>query len=89
MSATVANQALRKGLASELPRLGLPESEALQIADRVRQSLAYLRELEPAVRSLVADCYARSTTAAFGLQIGLVAGAAVSAWLIKEKALSR
>ena len=89
MSATVANSALRNNLASALPRLGLPESEALEIADRVRESLAYLRELKPAVRSLVADCYARSTTAAFGMQIGLVAGAAVSAWLIREKALSR
>lgn len=89
MSATVANSALRRNLASDLPRLGLPESEALEIADRVRESLAYLRELKPAVRSLVADCYARSTTAAFGLQIGLVAGAAASAWLISEKALSR
>lgn len=89
MSATVANSALRKNLASELPRLGLPESEALEIAERVRESLAYLRELKPTVRGLVADCYARSTTAAFGMQIGLVAGAAISAWLIREKALSR
>lgn len=89
ISATVANQALRKSLASELPALGLPEKQAVEIADRVRQSLAYLRELEPEVRAVVADCYARSTTAAFGLQIGLVAGAAVSAWFIREKALSR
>ena len=89
MSATVANQALRRGLASGLPKLGLPESEALEVADRVRESLAYLRELKPAIRALVADCYANSTTAAFGMQIGLVAGAAISAWFIKEKALSK
>lgn len=89
MSATVANQALRKGLASELPSLGLPEDKALEIADRVRQSLAYLRQLDPDIRAVVADCYAKSTTAAFGLQIGLVAGAAVSAWFIAEKALGR
>lgn len=89
ISATVANQALRKNLANELPTLGLPEKEALEIAQRVRESLAYLRQLEPSVRAVVADCYAKSTSAAFGLQIGLVAGAALSAWLIKEKALSR
>lgn len=89
MSATVANSALRKNLTTRLPSLGLPEAEALEIAERVRQSLAYLKELKPAVRAVVADCYAGGTSAAFGLQIGLVAGAAVSAWFIKEKALSK
>ena len=89
ISATAANQALRSSLASELPKLGLPEGEALQIADKVRESLAYLRQLEPSVRQVVADCYARSTTAAFTLQICLVAGAAISALFIKEKALSK
>ena len=89
MSATVANQALRKNLAQDLPKLGIPEKEAIEIADRVRESLRYLRELDPKVRALVADCYARSTTAAFTLEIGLVAGAAISAWFIKEKALGK
>lgn len=89
VSATAANQALRSSLTSELPTLGLPEEEALEIANKVRESLAYLRQLEPGVRKVVADCYAHSTTAAFVLQIGLVAGAAVSALFIKEKALSK
>jgi predicted MFS family arabinose efflux permease len=89
MSATVANQALRNNLAKELPKLGLPEKKAADIADGVRQSLTYLRRLEPDVRALVVDCYAKSTTAAFVLQVGLLAGAAISAWWIKEKALSR
>ena len=74
ISATVNNQALRKNLAKELPKLGLPPKEAIEIADRVRQSLAYLRQLKPDVRAVVADCYAKSTTAAFVLEIGLVAG---------------
>lgn len=89
MSATVANATVRKNLTERLPLLGLPEAEALEIAERVRQSLAYLRELKPAVRAVVAECYSGGTSAAFGLQIGLVAGAAMSAWLIKEKALSK
>ena len=89
MSATAANQALRKNLANELPKLGLPEKKAIEIADRVRESLSYLRHLEPDVKAVVADCYAKSTTAAFVLQIGLVAGAAISAWFIREKALSK
>ena len=89
MSATVANQALRNNLAKELPKLGLLKKEAAVIADRVRTSLEYLRRLEPDVRAIVVDCYAKSTTAAFVLQVGLLAGAAISAWWIKEKALSR
>jgi MFS family permease len=89
VSATVANQALRKNLAAELPSLGLPESKALEIAERVRQSLAYLRKLEPEVRAIVVDCYTKSTSAAFALQVALVAGAFISAWFIREKALSK
>jgi MFS family permease len=88
MSATAQNQALRNNLAKELPKLGLPAKKAADIAERVRQSLEYLRHLEPDVRELVVDCYAKSTTAAFTLQVGLLAGAAISAWWIKEKALS-
>ncbi|CAK4030639.1 related to transporter (major facilitator superfamily) [Lecanosticta acicola] len=89
LSATFANQSLRKKLASELPRLGLPEKEALDIASKVRQSLEYLELLDPKVRAVVEDCFASSTTAAFGLQIALVSGAAISAWFIAEKALSK
>lgn len=89
MSATVANQSLRKDLAFELPRLGLPEGQALEIADKVRQSLEYLRGLDPRIRSVVEDCFARSTTAAFGFQIALVFGAFLSAWFIREKALGK
>lgn len=85
MSATVANQALRSHLASELSS----GKDALDIAERVRQSLGYINTLEPGIRSVVRECYAKSTRAAFGLEIGLVVGAAASAWFIKEKALSR
>lgn len=85
LSATVANQALRAHLKSELSS----GKDAAKIAERVRQSLEYIKTLEPEVRSIVRDCYARSTRAAFGLQIGLVAGAAVAAWFIREKKLSR
>lgn len=89
ISATVANQALRKSLATELSSLGLSEEQAIEIADRVRQSLSYLRKLDFQIRVIVVDCYARSTSAAFALQIGLILGAAISAWFIKEKALSK
>lgn len=85
LSATVANQTLRRQLESEL-RSG---KDATRIAERVRQSLAYIKTLEPEVREIVRDCYSKSTRAAFGLQICLVAGAAISAWFIREKKLSK
>ena len=87
LSATVANSALRNSLADELPKLGLPEAKALEIAEKVRESLTYLRHLKPDVRALVTDCYARSTNGAFRLQVAILAGAAISAWFIKEKSL--
>ncbi|CAD0093207.1 unnamed protein product [Aureobasidium mustum] len=85
MSATLANQALRDRLAAVLSS----GDAATEIAERVRESLAYINTLEPNVKALVRECYAQSTRAAFSLEIGLVAGAAASAWLIKEKALSK
>ncbi|THW45767.1 MFS general substrate transporter [Aureobasidium pullulans] len=85
ISATLANQSLRDNLASALSN----GNAAAEIAERVRESLAYINTLEPGVRALVRECYAQSTRAAFGLEIGLVAGAAVSAWFIREKALSK
>ncbi|KAF2103016.1 multidrug resistance protein fnx1 [Rhizodiscina lignyota] len=85
LSATVANQALRHYLDLELGT----GKDAAEIAERVRQSLAYLRQLSPEVRAIVADCYANSTRWAFALQIVIVSGAALSAWFIREKSLNR
>ncbi|KAI5206361.1 MFS general substrate transporter [Aureobasidium subglaciale] len=85
VSATLANQALRNHLASALSS----GDAAAEITERVRESLAYINTLKPGVRALVRECYAQSTRAAFSLEIGLVAGAALSAWFIREKALSR
>jgi len=85
MSATVANQALRDALGERLSS----GKDAVEIADKVRRNLEFIRTLEPEVRAVVADCYARSTRAAFGLEIGLVAGAAVAAWFIREKSLGK
>lgn len=89
MSATVANGALREQLASSLPRLGLDKAEAIEIADRVRQSLEYLRQLEPDVRSVVVKCYAKATSNAFAFQTILVVGSFVAAWFVREKGLNR
>ncbi|KAF2224596.1 MFS multidrug transporter [Elsinoe ampelina] len=82
MSATVANQVLRSELEGTLSG-----EEAREIACRVRESLSYIGTLEPKVRAVVAECYAKSTRGAFALQVGLVAGAAIAAWFIREKRL--
>lgn len=85
MSATVANQYLRESLSASLHS----GDAATEITQRVRASLEYIATLEPEIRDIVRQCYAKSTRGAFVLEVGLVAGAAVSAWFIKEKALGK
>lgn len=83
LSATVVQQALRIQLRDRLDS----GHEADKIVERVRQSLDYIKELEPEVRDIVRLCYQRSTAFAFGLTILLVSGAVVSACFIREKRL--
>ncbi|KAL1297867.1 hypothetical protein AAFC00_006390 [Neodothiora populina] len=85
MSATVANQSLRDSLKESLKS----GKAATEIAERVRESLAYIATLEPEIREIVRECYAKSTRSAFVLEAGLVTGAAIAAWFIKEKALGK
>jgi MFS family permease len=83
LAATAANSALRYQLKHRLD--SRPDVD--QIADRIRQSLDYVKSLDPQVRMIVEDCYGKSTQAAFALCIALVAGAAFFAWFIREKRL--
>lgn len=85
LSSSAANQTLRAALKQ---RLG-SGTDADKIVGNVRRSLQYIKTLDPALRQLVRSSYELSTRAAFGLQIVLVAGAAASAWAIREKPLSR
>lgn len=85
LSASAANQTLRSALKT---RLGSGD-QADTIVENVRRSLSYIKTLDPELKTLVRSSYEISTRAAFGLQILLVAGAAVSAWFIREKPLSR
>jgi len=85
LSATVFNQALRAQLSR---RLGSGK-DAEEIAEKVRQSLEYLKELSPTIRAIVRESYAKSTNVAFGLQVILVFGAALAAWWIREKGLGK
>ena len=89
VSATVLNQTLRDRLTAELPKLGLGEHEAVDIARQVKERLENLGTLEPRVRAVAVQYYAEGTSATFALQTDLGAGAAISAYFIIGKALSR
>lgn len=85
LSATAFNQVLRALLRE---RLGSGK-DAETIAERVRQSLEYLKKLSPQIRGIVTESYAKSARAAFLVQIFLVFGAALAAWWIREKKLGK
>jgi predicted MFS family arabinose efflux permease len=88
ISATAMNQTLKTTLKERLRELGMAK-DADKIANMVRRSLAALKELSPEVRTAVRECYAQGTRVAFSVEVVLVTGAAISAWFIREKALSR
>ncbi|KAI9832583.1 MAG: hypothetical protein M1826_001533 [Phylliscum demangeonii] len=64
-------------------------ADADEIVRRVRQSLDYLKTLDPETLKIVRHAYSLATRAGFVVQGCLVAGAAVSAFWIREKKLSR
>jgi predicted MFS family arabinose efflux permease len=81
--ATAFNQTLRRSLQDALQG----DDNAAEIAERVRAGLSYYRSLDPALKSIVRECYGKATRMALGVGIGLVAGSALLAWFIKEKSL--
>jgi len=84
LAATAVQQSLRTQLKASLKS----GHEVDKIVERVRQSLDYIKELEPDTRELVRNCYQKATNASFGLSIIIVCGALVSSWFIREKNLS-
>ncbi|KAH8638329.1 Structural maintenance of chromosomes protein 1 [Alternaria alternata] len=82
MCATAFNQTLRRSLQEKLQG-----DDAAEIAERVRAGLAYYKGLDPALKSIVKECYGQATRAALYVGIVLVAGSAIFAWFIKEKSL--
>jgi MFS family permease len=89
VSATAVNQTLKTLLRERLKNVGGSPEEADKIAEMVRRSLEALKEFSPQVREVVRECYAVGTRVAFGVQVALVTGAAISAWFIRVKALGR
>ena len=74
LTATVVQQALRNQLQEKLGN----SDEAATIVKNVRESLDYLKTLDPATRELVRQCYGNATTAGFGLLIAIASLAAIS-----------
>lgn len=85
LCATAANSALRAALTKELG----DGDNAERIARKVRQSLEFVKTLEPEIAEIVRRCYGKSTQAAFTVGLILVCGSAVSAFFLKEKRLGR
>ncbi|KAL8838817.1 MAG: hypothetical protein Q9176_004890 [Flavoplaca citrina] len=74
LTATVVQQALRNQLQEKLGN----SDEAATVVRNVRESLDYLKTLDPATRELVRQCYGNATTAGFGLLIAIASLAAIS-----------
>ncbi|KAL1880979.1 hypothetical protein Plec18167_003519 [Paecilomyces lecythidis] len=85
LSSTVIQQLLRERL-----RYALRNSKDIdRIVEGVRQSLDYIKTLEPGVRQIVRNCYGSSTNIGFAFMIGVVFFALFSAFFIREKHLNR
>ncbi|KAI9747201.1 MAG: hypothetical protein M1815_004504 [Lichina confinis] len=83
LSSTAVQQSLRLNLRAALQNNG----DAEAIVDRVRQSLDFIKTLEPATRDIVRHCYSTATTLSFVLDAGISAGAVLSALFITENKL--
>lgn len=85
VGAAVLQVVLRAQLAS---RLGSGD-EAWEIEQRVRESLDYIRQLDPATAEVVRHCYQIAVIRVFALQAVPFALAFLSSLFIKEKSLGR
>ncbi|KDQ49637.1 hypothetical protein JAAARDRAFT_200645 [Jaapia argillacea MUCL 33604] len=70
-------------------RLAGQDIDIDQIVRRVRESLNYIDELEPNIRSIVRTSYDEALPAAFWFAVVTAGAALVSSWFIAEKALTR
>ena len=78
-------QSLRTGLRSALHDF----EDIDKIVDNVRQSLDYVRTLEPYLKHLVRECYGQAISQGFGSMIVLAFFALLFAFFIREEKLSR
>lgn len=74
LSATVVQQSLRTQLRGRLGHDG----DADQIVQKVRESLEFIKTLEPGTRGVVRGCYRIATTTGFGFMLGVASLAMLS-----------
>lgn len=85
LSSTVIQQVLRGQL-----RFALRDSKDIdRIVEGVRQSLDYIKTLDPAVGRIVRGCYGAATNKGFAFMVAVVFFALVSSFFIRESKLSR
>lgn len=85
LSSTVVQQLLRSRL-----RDALHDSKDIdRIVDGVRQSLDFIKTLDPAVGRVVRGCYGWATNKGFGFMVAIVFFALVSSSFIRESKLNR
>ncbi|KAJ5202097.1 uncharacterized protein N7498_006760 [Penicillium cinerascens] len=85
LSASVVQQLLRERLRSELQ----DSKDIEQIVNGVRESLDYIRGLDPDVAQIVRNCYGWSTNKGFGFMVVVVFFALFSAFFMRESKLHR
>ncbi|KAF7590491.1 hypothetical protein BBP40_002836 [Aspergillus hancockii] len=84
LSSTVVQQILRGRLRSELR----DSNDIDRIVDGVRQSLDFIKTLDPSVAKVVRGCYGWAMNEGFAFMIAVVFFAFVSSLFIREKKLS-
>lgn len=70
-------------------RASLEPREADQIIGGIAHSLDYIKDLPPALRAVVRDCYSAGIQAGFAMCVALLAISTLSVFWWREKKLSR
>ncbi|KAI2830432.1 hypothetical protein CBS147320_5670 [Aspergillus niger] len=85
LSSTVVQQLLRERL-----HFALRDSKDIdKIVDGVRQSLDFIKTLDPTTGKIVRSCYGWATNRGFAFLVGVVFCALLSSFFIRERKLSR
>ncbi len=85
IQSAVLQQVLRMQLVSRLPS----SEDAALIEERVRQSLDYIQELEPATAAIVRRCYQIASVTVFGSNAVFFVLALIAAFFIKERVVPK
>lgn len=84
-----AGAVIQQTLRVELRKSLDSDPEADKITEHVRQSLDYIKELDPHTRELVRICYRHAETAGFAFALCTAFGGVIASWYIREKRLSK